>query len=57
MTTRSDSARSASAMRTCAPGSPLVARGHFYSDAELAGLARQAGLAQVSVHNDVAASY
>jgi SAM-dependent methyltransferase len=37
---------------TPAAPEPLAARGHFYSDAELAGLARQAGLAQVSVHND-----
>lgn len=37
---------------TPAAPEPLAARGHFYPDAELAALARQAGLAEVSVHND-----
>ena len=37
---------------TPAAPEPLAARGHFHSDAELAALARQAGLAQVSVQND-----
>jgi len=31
---------------------PLATRGHFHSDAELAALGRQAGLAEVKVHND-----
>ena len=37
---------------TPAAPEPLAARGHFHSDAELAALARQAGLAEVKVHND-----
>jgi ubiquinone/menaquinone biosynthesis C-methylase UbiE len=37
---------------TPAAPEPLAARGHFHSDAELAALGRQAGLAEVNVHND-----
>lgn len=37
---------------TPAAPEPLAGRGHFYQDEELAALARQAGLAGVSVHND-----
>jgi SAM-dependent methyltransferase len=37
---------------TPAAPEPLATRGHFHSDAELAALARQAGLAEVKVHND-----
>jgi ubiquinone/menaquinone biosynthesis C-methylase UbiE len=37
---------------TPAAPEPLAAQGHFHSDAELAALARQAGLAEVKVHND-----
>ena len=37
---------------TPAAPEPLAARGQFHSDAELAALARQAGLAEVQVHND-----
>jgi hypothetical protein len=37
---------------TPAAPEPLAARGHFHSDAGLAALARQAGLAAVKVHND-----
>jgi SAM-dependent methyltransferase len=37
---------------TPAAPEPLAARGHFHSDAELAALARLAGLAEVKVHND-----
>jgi SAM-dependent methyltransferase len=40
--------------RSCAARrpEPLAAQGHFHSDAKLAALARQAGLAEVKVHND-----
>jgi hypothetical protein len=37
---------------TPAAPEPLAAQGHFHSDAKLAALARQAGLAEVKVHND-----
>jgi SAM-dependent methyltransferase len=37
---------------TPAAPEPLAARGRFHSDAELAALARQAGLAEAKVHND-----
>lgn len=37
---------------TPAAPEPLAARGHFHSDAGLAALASQAGLAEVKVHND-----
>jgi len=37
---------------TPAAPEPLAARGRFHSDAELAALGRQAGLAEVKVHND-----
>ena len=37
---------------TPAAPEPLAARGHFYSDEELAGLAAQAGFAAVNVTND-----
>jgi hypothetical protein len=37
---------------TPAAPEPLASRGHFYSDDELAALARDAGLVDVAVHND-----
>ncbi len=37
---------------TPAAPEPLAARGHFYQEAELAGLARRAGLADVAVRGD-----
>jgi SAM-dependent methyltransferase len=37
---------------TPAAPEPLAARGHFYPDAELAELARQAGLGDAQVYND-----
>lgn len=37
---------------TPAAPEPLAARGRFHSDAELAALAAQAGLAEAKVHND-----
>jgi SAM-dependent methyltransferase len=37
---------------TPAAPEPLASRGHFYSDTELAGLARRAGFAEVAVRNE-----
>jgi ubiquinone/menaquinone biosynthesis C-methylase UbiE len=37
---------------TPAAPEPLASRGHFYADAELAELARRAGLTDVTVHNE-----
>jgi ubiquinone/menaquinone biosynthesis C-methylase UbiE len=37
---------------TPAAPEPLASRGHFYTDEELAGLARAAGLTDVTVNND-----